>query len=121
MHGYAFRADPGGLQPFAGVPAHWQSGGGDEYELKEGSRETRGTDIILHVSDDAKEFLSEYKLKEIMRKYCSFMPVNVYFEKASEEKSDSESKPINDPNPLWLKPTSECTNEEYIEFYHNVF
>jgi len=103
------------------TPAHWLSDGGDEYELREGSRHTRGTDIILHVSEESKEFLSEYKLKEIMRKYCSFMPVPVFFERVSEEAKDSKSSPINDVDPLWIKPASECTNEEYIEFYHKVF
>ena len=101
------------------VPAHWISTGGSEYELSEGAKAERGTDIILHVSDDAKEFLSEYKLKEIMRKYCSFMPVPVYFEKAG--KDDEENTSINNTAPLWLKSASECTDEEYKEFYQKVF
>jgi len=101
------------------APAHWVSDGGGEYELSEGTKTERGTDIILHVSDDAKEFLSEYKLKEIMRKYCSFMPVPVYFDKAGKE--DEENTPINNSSPLWLKPPSECSDEQYKEFYHKVF
>ena len=114
------------------LPTHWASDGGIEYEISEGSRTARGTDVILHISDEAKEFLSEYKLKEIIRKYCSFMPVEIYFEKIMPEKSDAESddsaeavlpesKPINDTKPLWLKAASDCSDEEYKEFYHKVF
>lgn len=101
---------------------HWVSAGGSEYELSEGERSERGTDIILHISDESKEFLSEYKLKEIMRKYCSFMPVHIYFEKAGKDDAEgSENPPINNTEPLWLKSASECTEEEYKEFYHKVF
>jgi len=113
--------------------AHWASDGGIEYEISEGVRGTRGTDIILHISDDAKEFLSEYKLKEIMRKYCSFMPVEIYFEKMTLPKQEDENEdneeasepiapsPINDTKPLWLQPANDCSDEEYKEFYHKVF
>jgi len=111
--------------------AHWLSDGGSEYELSAGSRQERGTDIILHVSESSKEFLSEYRLKEIMRKYCSFMPVPIYFEKITDiapEKEYGEDStkepaqtPINDMNPLWLKAASECTDDEYKEFYQKVF
>jgi len=107
------------------APALWISDGGSEYELSEGTRTSRGTDIVLHITEESKEFLSEFKLKEILRKYCSFMPVPVYFEKAGGEKKegdqDVKASPINDPSPLWLKSASECSDEEYKAFYHKVF
>ncbi len=116
-------------------PAHWSCDGGVEYEMDEGTRTERGTDIILHISEDSKDFLDKWKLKEILEKYCYFMPVEIFFEdiedlkKASEEtveegedkKEPEEPKPINDTTPLWLKKPSECTDEEYKEFYHKVF
>ena len=83
-----------------------------------------GTAIIMHVNDEGKEFLSEYKLKEVLDKYCAFMPVPIYFENAeAEEKADgeSEAKPVNDTSPLWQKNPSDCTDEEYKEFYSKVF
>ena len=121
--------------------AHWLSDGGSEYELSPGSRAERGTSITLHLSEDSKEFLSEYKLKEIMRKYCSFMPVPVFFEKAGETATENEDDdiiddtdngqeeaskspgktPINETSPLWLKSASACSDEEYKEFYRKVF
>ena len=116
-------------------PAHWSCDGGVEYEMDEGTRTERGTDIILHIGEDSKDFLDKWKLKEILEKYCYFMPVEIFFEdiedlkKASEEtvedgedkKEPEEPKPINDTTPLWLKKPSECTDEEYKEFYHKVF
>ncbi len=82
-----------------------------------------GTSIIMHINDEGKEFLSEYKLKEVLGKYCAFMPVEIYFENAeAEEKSDdTEPKPINDTSPLWQKNPADCTDEEYKEFYSKVF
>ncbi|MBQ6554884.1 MAG: molecular chaperone HtpG [Firmicutes bacterium] len=116
-------------------PAHWSCDGGVEYEMDEGTRTERGTDIILHIGEDSKDFLDKWKLKEILEKYCYFMPVEIFFEdvedlkKGSEEpieegedkKEPEEPKPINDTTPLWLKKPSECTDEEYKEFYHKVF
>ncbi len=99
--------------------AKWSCDGGIEYEMNEGSRMQRGTTISLHIGEDGKEFLDPWKLKEVIHKYCEFMPVNIYFEDA--EKEEAENKPINDTNPLWLKKPSECTDEEYKDFYHKVF
>jgi len=81
----------------------------------------RGTAIIMHVNDEGAEFLSEYKLKETLAKYCAFMPVEIYFENVADEETDSEAKPVNDTAPLWQKNPSECTDEEYKEFYQKVF
>lgn len=101
--------------------AKWVCDGGIEYEMDTSDRLDRGTTITLYVSDDNKEFLNGWKLKEILAKYCAFMPVEIYFEDASKKDDEQEDKPVNDTNPLWLKKPSECTDEEYKEFYHKVF
>ena len=117
----------------------WVCDGGIEYEIDEGKKPTRGTIITLHVGEEGKEFLNSWKLKEILAKYCYFMPTEIYFEdveevkKAEEERAkklaenpdtapvEEAPKPVNDTTPLWLKKPSECTDEEYISFYHKVF
>lgn len=114
--------------------AKWVCEGGLEYELTDGTRETRGTTITLYLGEDGKEFKNGYEIRSILNKYCSFLPVEVYLdevkkeedkpEEASEgeEKKEPEApKPINDTNPLWMKKPSECTDEEYKEFYTKVF
>ncbi len=99
--------------------AKWSCDGGIEYEMGEGQRLQRGTTITLHIGEDGKEFLDPWKLKEILHKYCEFMPVDIYFE--DTEKADEAPKPLNDTNPLWLKKPSDCTDEDYKNFYHKVF
>ena len=112
---------------YTGAPAvKWSCNEAGEYEMSQtDEKETRGTDIILHINSEGEEYLGAYKLKEILDKYCSFMPVEIYFTDADAEvKEDGEEKipePINDISPLWLKNPSECTKEEYIEFYRKVF
>ena len=101
--------------------AKWVCDGGIEYEMDSSDRHNRGTTITLYVSDENKDFLNAWKLKEILAKYCSFMPIEIYFEDASKKDDEQEDKPVNDTNPLWLKKPSECTDEEYKEFYHKVF
>lgn len=101
--------------------AKWVCDGGIEYEMDTSDRLDRGTTITLYISDDNKEFLNSWKIKEILAKYCGFMPVEIYFEDASKKDDEQEDKPVNDTNPLWLKKPSECTDEEYKEFYHKVF
>lgn len=115
------------------APAKWSCDGSMEFEMTDGDRTERGTDIILHIAEDSEEFLDEFKVREILNKYCSFLPVEVYLVNANEEKPENdeakdgensekpEPKPINDTNPLWMKKPSECTDEEYKEFYRKVF
>lgn len=99
---------------------HWVSDGGSEYEVSQGSKDSHGTTITMHISDEFKDFLEYYKLKETVKKYCGFLPVEIrIIDKENTEEPDGEI--VNDTNPLWLKNPSECTEEEYKEFYHKVF
>lgn len=100
------------------TPAFWSCTDGGEYEMKEGTRKARGTEITLHITEEEKEFLEEGKIRAILEKYLAFMPVPIYLSVVGENSSE---EPINDPNPLWLKNPSECTEEEYKEFYKKVF
>ena len=108
------------------TPVRWVSEDGLEFELTQSdNRKTRGTTITLFLADDSKEFLEEYTVRNIIDKYCSFLPVDIYLEtiKTKETKEDEvvDTTPINDTNPLWLKAPKDCTDEEYKEFYRKVF
>lgn len=100
--------------------AMWICDGGVEYEMDKSDKDNIGTTITLYVNKDNKEYLNEYKIKEILSKYCSFMPVPIYFvdENNNEEK---EEIAINDTEPLYLKKPKDCSDEEYKTFYHKVF
>jgi molecular chaperone HtpG len=149
---------------------HWTCNGGTDYEMTVGNRDAFGTTITLHVNEDVLEFCNEYRVREIIEKYCSFMPYEIYLENKSaepkyetidpddkkdtdtvietiheeaktEEKTNEDGTkevvetslakdklkilkrpvPVNDTNPLWTKNPSECTEEEYKEFYRKVF
>lgn len=103
----------------------WVSDGGTEFEIsKSDIRTTRGTTITLFINEESEEFLEEYKLRNIISKYCAFMPTEIYLEdECVEKKEDDKSvvSPINDTKPLWIKKPSECTDEEYKEFYKKTF
>ncbi len=117
-------------------PVRWVSEDGMAFTMTEGSRAERGTDIILHISEEEKEFADEYRVRQVLNRYCSFMNTPVYLEVLKEEapKADEaaegeeapaievkEPERIN-PNPaLWLKAPKDCTEEEYKKFYHDVF
>ena len=141
------------------TPIHWTCNGGTEYEMTDGDKKTIGTTITLHLNDDCLKYDNEWEMREIIEKYCSFMPVEVYITKlpkdtetiqADQKKDDDvvveeipekvekdadgketktpaklkiEKRPqlLNDTHPLWGKTPSECTKEEYIDFYHKVF
>ena len=131
-------------------PIKWQSADGMQFEITEdGTRTERGTTIILTLAEDSEEFLDEYHLRSIIKKYCSFLSVEIYVEntdkleeeakkkaeevaKKAQEGADNETSeeepkeeikpvPLNDTNPLWLKSPKDCTDEEYIKFYQQVF
>ncbi len=94
-------------------PVKWESADGMQYEISEGERELPGTVITLHLNEDEHDFLQERTVREVLEKYCAFMATPIYLNK--------DEQPINDTHPLWLKNPSECTDEEYKEFYTKVF
>ncbi len=146
---------------------HWESEAGTEFTMEPGDKTVRGTEITLYLNEDSYEFSNEYRAKEVIEKYCSFMPVEIYFKNAnakeepeaeleedeletqeaedsnediidasvdedgnvtegaaeakSEEKKPKAPKPINNTTPLWTKHPNDVTEEEYKEFYRNVF
>jgi len=152
------------------TPVHWECDGGTEFDMKDGSKTTVGTEITLFLNEDCLEFANEYRAREVLTKYCSFMPTEIYLvnetaepeyetilpeektdkdtvietiiEEAKTEEKENENGekevvevsprteklkilkrpvPINDPHPLWTKHPNECTDEDYKEFYRNVF
>ena len=139
-------------------PVHWASQGGTEYEMQEGNKTTVGTEITLYLNEDSLEFANEYRAREVLERYCSFMPVEIFLSKANAEpeydtideadvldtdtvvehiteepKEGEEGEPkqkakivrrpvsISDTHPLWTKNPSECTKDDYIDFYRKVF
>ncbi|HJP63365.1 MAG TPA: molecular chaperone HtpG, partial [Mucilaginibacter sp.] len=115
-------------------PAHWTCDGSTEFELSEGSLTERGTEITLHINKDNEEFLSKYKLQEILDKYCRFLPVPIVFGTKTEEEpdgEDEEGKPkfksvevpniINDTNPIWTKSPNDLKDEDYLDFYKQLY
>lgn len=98
---------------------HWSCDGGTEYDMVDGDKDEVGTEITLYLNEDCLAFANEYRAREIIEKYCSFMPTEIYLTKAGDE--PEEPKPLNDPNPLWTKNPNDCTDEEYKEFYRKVF
>ncbi|MBE6592777.1 MAG: molecular chaperone HtpG [Ruminococcaceae bacterium] len=105
---------------YTDAPAvHWVCSESGEYEISAGTRTEHGTSVIMHISENESEYLSKSKIRAILEKYCSFMPVEIYFNTTDDEQT--EQKPINDVLPLWQKNASECTDEEYKDFYSKVF
>ena len=152
------------------TPVHWECDGGTEFDMKDGNKTTVGTEITLFLNEDCLEFANEYRAREVLNKYCSFMPTQIYLVNETaepeyetilpEEKTDKDTVietiiedakteekenengekeivevsprteklkilkrpvPINDPHPLWTKHPNECSDEDYKEFYRNVF
>lgn len=100
----------------------WVCEGGTEYEISPSlERKKRGTTITLFVDEDSTDFLEVYKVQEIIEKYCSFLPIEIYLEDENSENKEEEKKPLNDINPLWMKAPKDCTDEEYKAFYKKVF
>ncbi len=101
-----------------------------EYEISASEKTGRGTDVIMHITDDEADFLDSGKVRSILDKYCAFMPVEIYYDdgevhEPAKDKDGNEiaeeEKPINDTHPLWQKNPSDCTDEEYDAFYNKVF
>lgn len=110
----------------------WSCDGSPEYEMDECEKEGRGTDIVMYIDDDCKDFLDEYKLKELLNKYCHFLPTPIAFGKKKEWKTDEDGKNgkyvetdefniINDTTPLWTKKPSELKDEDYTKFYQELY
>ena len=95
---------------------HWQSDGNSTYTIGDCDKETRGTKIVMHIAKDEKEFLKAEKIRELLHKYCSFMPYEIYLNPTGKD-----DKPVNTTFPLYLKQPKECTDEEYKSFYRETF
>ncbi|QEC53892.1 molecular chaperone HtpG [Anseongella ginsenosidimutans] len=115
-------------------PVHWECDGSTSFEIKKGKRTERGTDIILHINEDAKEFLDRYRLQVILDKYCKFLPVPVKFGTKSLQEpdgEDEEGKPkykqvesdniINNTSPAWTRKPADLKDEDYLEFYRELY
>ncbi len=103
------------------VPVHWECDGGTEFDMKDGDRTQVGTTITLFLNEDVLEFCNEYKAREVIKKYCSFMPTEIYLSKENETDEEKKEELLNETLPLWAKHPNECTKEEYLEFYRKVF
>lgn len=121
-----------------GTPAvFWSCDGSTDYEMSESDKDSVGTEITLYLNEDCYEYSNEYRVKEVIGKYCSFMPEEIYFvntenikaeepaeapaNEGEEAKEPEEPKPLNDTHPLWNKHPNECSEEEYKEFYRKIF
>ncbi|WP_205942912.1 molecular chaperone HtpG [Pedobacter frigidisoli] len=115
-------------------PARWVCDGSTEFEITEGTKTTRGTDIILHINKDSEEFLEESKLQEILDKYAKFLPVPIKFgtkTESIEDGVDEEGKAkyndvevdniINTTNPIWAKAPADLSDEDYLSFYRELY
>ena len=110
---------------YTDAPAvYWNCNAEGEFETSAGTRDSHGTTVIMHSSEEELAYLEKDKIEEILEKYCAFMPVEIYFtanEGDEEQNNEDALTPINDTTPLWLKNPSDCTEEEYKAFYHKVF
>ncbi|MBQ4243131.1 MAG: molecular chaperone HtpG [Lachnospiraceae bacterium] len=116
------------------TPVHWEcDGAGTDYTMTDGTRDRVGTKITLHISDDCLKYCNEYSVREVLDKYCSFMPQEIYLttvdapkpepkkDKDGKELPPEPPKPINDISPLWARTPSDCKDEDYKDFYMKVF
>ena len=117
--------------------AHWECDGSPEYSLKQGSKETRGTDIILHIAEDSTEFLEEQRISSLLEKYCKFMPIAIKFgtktiyEDNKDGKKDKDGNVeqvkkevdnvVNNPSPAWTKTPSSLEEKDYKDFYRELY
>ena len=104
------------------VPVHWECDGGTEFTMTDGDRTEIGTTITLFLNEESVEFANEYRAREVIEKYCSFMPTEIFLSKEGEEvKEGEEPASLSDTAPLWTKHPNECEKEQYLEFYRKVF
>lgn len=104
--------------------AHWTCDGSPEFTLTTSEKNDRGTEIILHIADDSKEFLEDFKISELLTKYNKFMPIPIKFGTKTEKEGETEvvlDNIINNPNPAWTKQPSELTEEDYKNFYKELY
>lgn len=104
----------------------WSCDGSPEFTLEDAERAERGTDIVLHIDDDCKEFLEESRISTLLNKYCRFLPIAVAFGKKKEWKDGKqidteEDNVINDTAPLWMKKPQELKDEDYKKFYRDLY
>ena len=106
----------------------WVCDGTPEYSIGEAEKTERGTDVILHIADDSLEYLEESKIESLLEKYCKFLPIKIQFGTKSEEVGDGIDKKeeivpniINNPSPLWKKSPSDLTDEDYKNFYNELY
>ncbi len=107
-------------------PVKWSCDGNPEYQISKGKRSERGTDIILHLDDESKEYAQESKIEYLLRKYCRYLPVEIVFGKVKEWKDGKETetekdKIINNTAPLWTRKPSELKEEDYMNFYRELY
>lgn len=108
------------------VPVKWSCKGSPEYTLEETKKESVGTDVVMHLSDESEEFLEESKITEILEKYCKFLPVPVVFGKKKtwkdgKEVETDEDNQINETNPAWTRKPADLTDEDYLAFYRRLY
>jgi molecular chaperone HtpG len=101
-----------------GPAVRWECDGSPEYTLEETDKATRGTDIVLHINEDSKEFLSSDRIQNILHKFCRFLPVPIYFK---DKDSKEEDKPVNNTQPLWTKKPADLTTQDYQNFYKELY
>ena len=106
--------------------AHWICDGSPEYSLKKSDKKSRGTEVVLHVSKDSKDYLEESKITELLNKYNKFMPHPIKFGTKEETVQGKDEKKtvdniINNPNPAWTRPPSELKDEDYKQFYRELY
>ena len=114
---------------YTGAPAvRWTSEDGMSYDMEESDRTERGTSITLTINDADSDFLNVWTVRATLDKHCAFMPVPIYLSEIPEPAREGEEAPekkepeqVNDPNPLWMRKPTDCTDEDYKAFYHKVF
>lgn len=106
----------------------WECDGSPDYTIEEIEKAERGTNIVLHIADDSEEFLEQYRIQELLTKYCKFLPVEIKFgtKKETKKEGDKETEVeidnvVNNPNPAWTKKPADLTDEDYKKFYHELY